>query len=389
MIGGGEESPEIPADETPEADESAEVEEGEGETAEEGAEETPDGEEEATEGEEEAEEDAEEGEEAEEEQEEEPEEEVDPDFGPAKDKHGRENRIPHSRVVKMVQKKVAKEVGRVTGIIGRALGIKDGEVTTQTLTTALNEVQELRGYVGGFMELEETMRSNGDEMIRRLAKANPEQYGKFAAVLEPGYKPKSGGVDADANMPLPDVDITLPDGSKGRTYSAEQLTKRDEWFAEKIAARTLALAEDKLGKRIKPFEDANAAAAREREDNQRLANSIKEMLTEAREDWEGFKEHEKEIQAEYNKIDKRVPMGRALRQAWQKVVMAKLKGSKKAVRQQVTKELKEAPVATSARGRVGKKVTADVVRNEDGEVVEGSEAAIRRSIAKAKAAGIK
>ncbi len=80
-------------------------------------------------------------------------------------------------------------------------------------------------------------------------------------------------------------------------------------------------------------------------------------------------------------------MGRALRQAYNKVVVQKWKTGKAKMRQDVQAELKAAPKSTSAKGKVVKKV--DHVRNEDGDVVTGSEAAVRRAVATARAAGIK
>jgi hypothetical protein len=372
---GGDESIEegTPAEET-EVVEGDSSEEGEGETTEE-AEETT---EEAAEGEEEAAEGEAEVEEVAEEQTEE-EEEGDPDFGPAKDKHGRENRIPHSRVVKMVGKKIAK----LTSVVAKSLGLDAATVTTENLGEALSSVGHMRGRLQGFDEIEPIMRQDGDTFIQMLAEANPEQYGKFLAVLEEGYDPSAASKVAEKDIPQPDVEFTLPDGTKGKTYSLKQMDLRDAWKE----AQMLAKVEKQLGKRFKPIEDARTAAQRINDNHARISEEIRSLLGEAREDWDGFVENEQEIQKIYHTIPKSVPMARALRQAYNKVVVQKFKSGKAKARQETLAELKAAPKSTSAKGKVVKKV--DHIRNEDGEVVTGTEAAVRRSLAAAKSAGLR
>ena len=365
------EETEVVESETPEGEETTE------ETTEEGDESTEEVEEEAEE------ETTEEEEEATEETEEETEGESDPDFGPAKDKHGRENKLPHSRLVKIRDKAVAREVGKVTSVIGKALGYAEGKVTTENIVEVLGSVGQMRQRLTGFDEIEPIMRQDGDTFIQMLADANPEQYGKFLAVLEEGYDPQAVSKAAEKDMPQPDVEITLQDGTKGKTYSMKQLEARDAWKEAQLEAKW----DKKIAKRFKPLDDERTATQKKNDANQALASQIVTLLGEAREDWDGFTENETAIQAEYNKIPKSVPMGRALRQAYNKVVVQKWKTGKAKMRQDVQAELKAAPKSTSAKGKVVKKV--DHVRNEDGDVVTGSEAAVRRAVATARAAGIK
>jgi hypothetical protein len=374
VIESGDEGVEAPVEDT-------EVVEGEeGEVAEE--EEAP--EEPTEDGDEDAEEEEAEEEPAEEEAEEEPVEEEDPlGLGPAVDKHGRENRIPHGRVKVMVTKNVAKAVGQVTSVIGKALGFAEGQVTQANLTQALGEVPVMRQRLAGFDEIEPIMRTDGETFIKMLAQANPDQYEKFLAVLDEGFDPNAAKTAISKDEPQPDVEITLNDGTKGMTFSMKQLKLRDDWRE----AQLLAKVEKTLGKRIKPFEDARTAKQKQDDDQKVLAGQINDLLSEARADWDGFTENEQKIREAYNQIPKTVPMGRALRQAWQTVVLANLKGTKSKVRQATLKELKDAPISTSAKGKVVKKVVTE--RNEDGEAVVGTEAAIRRAVARAGAAGIK
>jgi hypothetical protein len=375
---GGDEGIESP-EETTEVVESDPNEEGTGEVEETTEEPTEEGEEEV-EGEEETEEEPEVEEEAVEEE--------DPlGIGPSKDKNGRENKIPHSRVKVMVTKNVQKAVGQVTGVVAKAFGIPEAQVTQETLTNALAQIPVMRERLSTFEDVEPIMRQDGDTFIKMLAEANPEQYGKFLAVLEDGYDANAAKTAIAKDEPQPDVPITLQDGTKGVTYSLEQLKKRDDWREAQLMNKIEKQFEAKFGKRIKPFEDARSAQQKETDTRNELAGRIKDLLDEARADWDGFQENEQAIREAYGKIPNTVPMGRRLRQAWQGVVLAKYKGSKSKVRQATMKELKDAPVSTSAKGKVVKKV--EVVRNEDGEAVTGTEAAIRRSIARANAAGLK
>lgn len=378
-LGGDESVDETPAEDT-------EVVEGES-SAEGEVEETPEEGAKTTDGETTEEETTEEPEEGTEEETTDEDEEVDPDLGPAKDKRGNENKIPHSRVVKMVGKKVTKAVSEVTGVVARSLGLDPTKVTSENLGEALGQVVHMRERLSGFDEIEPIMRMDGDTFVQMLAEANPEQYGKFLAVLEADFNPNATRDAAAKEEPQPDVSITLPDGTKGMTYSLAQLNKRDQFREAQFLAKIEKQFEQKFGKRIKPFEDARTAEQKVKDQQNTLATNIKNLLDEARADWDGFGENEEAIRTEYNKISKAVPMGRALRQAWQKVVLSKYKGTKARTRQETMEELRKAPKSTSAKSKVVKKV--DHVRNEDGDVVTGTEAAVRRSVAAAKASGVR
>lgn len=309
--------------------------------------------------------------------------EVDPILGPATDKNGNVNRIPHPRVVKMV----AKKVQGITDVVGAALGYEKGKVTTENIAQALGNVQALQQYYNEMQGIEPIMRTNGKEFIARLAKANPEQYGRYAEIDADGYtgpadKGEKHTVSADSEMPRPDVPITMPDGTKGYTYSQAGMDKRDEWLVNKAVQ----MATKELGKKLKPYEDERAASKEENDKSVALATHIKDLLGEARGEWDGFKENEKAIQAEYDKIPASVSFARALRQAYNKVVVQGMKANRAKARKDLIEEgNKAAKKVVSTKGKVVTK--KDVVRDEDGEVVSGTAATIRRSLAAARADG--
>lgn len=385
VLDGGDEGAETTEVVTEEpTEETADEGTGDGEETAEGDETTE--EEEDKEGEEEeTEEEGEEGKKKDDDDDEDDEEleEVDPVLGPALDKHGKENRIPHSRVVKMVGKKIQG----ITDIVGQALGYDKGKITTENIANALGSVQALQQYYNEMQSIEPIMRTNGKEFIARLAKANPDQYGRYAEIDEEGYTgpaDKSGKhtVTADNDMPRPDVAITLPDGSKGFTYSQAGMDKRDEW----LVSKAVQMATKELGKKLKPYEDERAATKEENEKNAATSANIKETLIEARGEWDGFKENEKAIQEEYNKIPQSVPFDRALRQAYNKVVVQGLKANRAKTRKEVIEEgNKAAKKVVSTKGKIVTK--KDVVRDEDGEVVTGTGATIRRALSAARADG--
>lgn len=310
-------------------------------------------------------------------------EDVDPILGPAKDKHGNVNRIPHPRVVKMV----AKKVQGITDVVGAALGYDKGKITTENVAQALGNVQALQQYYTEMQAIEPVMRTNGKEFIARLAKANPEQYGRYAEIDEEGYtgpadKGDKHSVSADNDMPRPDVPITMPDGTKGYTYSQEGMDKRDQWLVNKAVQ----LATKEFGKKFKPFEDERAETKKQSDKQAEHAASVKELLSEAREEWDDFKENEADIRKVFDKIPNSVPFARALRQAYNKVVVQGYKANRAKTRKEVIAEGNRAATKkVSAKGKVVTK--KEVVRDEEGSVVSGTEATIRKSLAAARADG--
>jgi hypothetical protein len=311
---------------------------------------------------------------------------------------GRVHRIPVPRVAKMVGKarlEAAESVKTVVATVGKALGVSDAELTEATfetlapkLTEALSDVSELRQRVSVMDELAPIMLTNGDAFVTMLAKSNPEQYAKFLAVLDEGFEaPERRELPEEKNdpKPAPDLEVTLPNGQKGKTYSNEQHEKLLDWQERKSERKFNAA----LEKRFKPLDDQQKAAQSQEARQQALINDMNDFMADAME-WKGFKDHKDEILVEVKKIDKKVPFRRATRMAYETVVFGKLHTDRTKMRGEIHAELKKAPAATGVKktGGAVKKADTGVVRGEGGEVVTGTEAAIRLSLQKAKSAGL-
>lgn len=309
---------------------------------------------------------------------------------------GRVHRIPLPRVETMVTKareEAASTVKTVVETVGKALGVPEAELSTATfetiapkLTEALADVAELRDRVGVMDELAPIMLTNGRAFVKMLAASNPEQYGEFLAVMEDGYQPPARRElpdEKDDPMPEPDLKIKLPDGTEGMTYSKAGQAKKDEW-AERRYERKLAAAIDA---RFKPLDDKEKAAQSKEARQQQIITDLNDFMSGA-EEWKGFKDAKEEIKAEMKNIDKKVPFRKAVRQAYETVVFGKLHTDRVKMRAEILAELKKAPNATGTKTG-GKKVDIEApVRGEGGDIVVGAEAAVRRSLAKARSAGL-
>ena len=306
-------------------------------------------------------------------------------LGPEKDGKGQNNKIPYHRVLKIVPNLVAKAMEPTVLGLAQDLGIDPASASLETIRKTVQNVAE---RVSSMDTLEPIMASDGDAFIKILASSNPEQYSKFLAVLDPAFKPSVAGDvkddDKDDPMPAPDMTVTLPDGSKGKTYSVEGDAKRIEWLQRKITKDVMA----GLDTRIKPFEDAKRAKDGEVQSRQELARELKSTIAEM-EEFEGFTENKEAIQTYMReKVDLKIPFRKAVRLAYNAVVIQGFKVSKAKAREEAQAELRKAPKSTSVpNGGAPPKRKANTAVGEDGEVVGGTEAVIRNAVAAAKAAG--
>lgn len=310
---------------------------------------------------------------------------------------GRVHRIPVPRVAKILgaaRVKATEASKAAVTIIGKALGVPDAELATATvetlgpkLTETLADVAELRDRVSVMDELAPIMLSDGDAFIAMLANSNPEQYGKFAAVLKEGYQPPTRTeLPEEKNDPRPEPDLTvkLPDGTVGKTYSLEGQQKLEAWQERKTERKVQAA----LDARFKPLDDANKSARSQQARQQQVLHELNDFMSEAHQ-WTGFEADKDAILAETKLVDKKIPFRRAVRMAYEKVVFGKLHTDRTKMRAEILAELKKAPTSTSTTKKAGtvKPGKGEVERGEGGEVVTGSEAAIRRSLRQARASG--
>lgn len=333
------------------------------------------------------------------------------DLGPEKNARGQENSIPYSRVVKITANKIDKALAPVFESVAKTLGLDLGKVLdgkrpferiaefSQTVSGVLGE---LTGEVQAMRTLEPLIREDGDKFIRILAARDPKMYGKFVDLLDGGGAGGGGGatkaeeVDLSSLGARPEADVKVVlDGKEAMVYSPEQQAKLFDWVSKKGALEGAALAEQKIGARLKPFEDERTKATESAAVRETVAKEFKEYLDEARSDWPGFAEKEKEIFEASKALPRTDAAGRAIgyrkiiRQAYNAIVIEGMKTDRTKMREELLAEIgnTKTPRSTTAgtSAAAGKKKT--VVRGADGEPLQGAEASVARAIAEARAAG--
>jgi hypothetical protein len=224
----------------------------------------------------------------------------------------RDNRIPYSRVQKIVAK--AREEAR-------AAAAAEAQAFQQRY--AHYESPEFLGL----MEQLQIASSNPEQFLGALAAADP----RYADLLKrsraneaPAPRQASAGIEPD---------VRLPDGSLG--YSQEAF---ERLLDAKMQAREAAL-EQKFSQRIQPFEDIRRQEALT---NQALTR-VHATVTAAQK-WPGFVEHQEEITAAVL-ADKTL----SLDDAYRNVVFGKLSASREEQRKQFIAEMQTKPNASQAK----------------------------------------
>lgn len=260
----------------------------------------------------------------------------------AKRADGRENHIPHSRVVKITENAVKKATAALA------------EEHTRTLTEKTAKLTEYEAHLTRIAEVENLMFNDPDAFIEVLNTL-------------PGYAERFGAKTAPAAQFVPTEarprpDAQNADGSPG--YSEEGLQALLDWTISQASAKATAEAEARISKRYEPIERSFKQKQADAEFDRVEAPKVAAKLKDARDNWEGYREHEAEIQAAYL-ADKSL----TLDAAWRKVVVPKLKASqatlktdRAAIRAEILAELAKAPAGTSIGSSsvsTAAKVTAD------------------------------
>lgn len=241
---------------------------------------------------------------------------------PERDATGRINRIPHTRVKAIV-----------------ATGVKKAE--------AAWEAAKLKPVAEKVTAYEQRL-----ERVGAVEKIMFEDQPRFLEILKtiPGYSELLGGTAAKpAAAATPAVDpadefkepMPAPDGDGG--YTPEGLQALLDWTTRRATHNAVRETEKRLGARIKPFEERDAAARA----NHEMAQKTWSLIDQATAEWEGFKEHASEILD----VLKQDTAGRlSLQDAYRQVVIPKFKADRQRVREEVLKELEKAPRSTAAGG---------------------------------------
>ena len=246
---------------------------------------------------------------------------------------GKENRIPYSRVKKITEKATREAV---------EAKVKEFEPKLQEFETKVKDYETKFSRVAAF---EDVMINNPEKFLGILS-GIPAYRQFFNAVEEAfekitpgqGTKPQTP-VDQPVEDGMPQPNAKLADGSM--VYDMDGLKSLMDWHAKQV--------EDKVTKQVeqryKPIETEWQAHQRVQE----LVPKVQAQISEAR-TWDQFSENEAEI-VKALQSNPRLSLEGAYRQ----VVLPKLKVDKEKLaldrtkmREELLKELKQAPKSTSA-----------------------------------------
>ena len=251
---------------------------------------------------------------------------------------GRENRIPYSRVKKIVEKAQRDEATRLT---------KELESKFQPqLTDFQTKVQDYEGRLQKVAQFEQILENDPQTFLNMLSQV--PAYKPFFDYINqlspngPQAQPQQSQAPAQsAEMPQPDQ--PMADGSK--VYSMEGLQKLLDWQAHLVEERAVRSAEERVSKRYAPIEQEWQA-------NQRMQQAmpqIERQIAEARK-WDKFVELEPRV-IEMLKTDRNISLEGAYIRAYQEAVSTereRLTSDKNKVRAEVLDEIKRRPTSTSA-----------------------------------------
>ncbi len=248
----------------------------------------------------------------------------------AKKPDGRDNYIPHSKVVKIIEN-----------------GLKQGKGEFGARYAALDqEAATLRSQVA---ELRQAIATDPDAFLRELASAD-QRYAKYLQQAQP-TQPAREAIGAD--RPEPDVDL----GNGQRTYSVEGVEKLAAWKAQQL-----------INERFKPIEEREKAAKaqQERAEIERGINERSQATLQEAQSWPLFGplaadgsltevqaavlEELRKDSAAAQAANRRPSL--TLEGAYIKVTAGKLTTDRNALRAEILKELQGAPKGT-AIPRVG------------------------------------
>ena len=280
---------------------------------------------------------------------------------------GRENRIPYSRVKKIVARAEQEAIAKAKKDLEGAPQPK-----LQEFETKVKDYEDRLGKVAQFEQMIEfqpreflnflsTLPAYKEffDYINQLSTGTQGQPQKEEAYLDP------------STMPQPDE--TLSDGSK--VYSLAGLAKRDEWLARPIEVKALAAAEARIAERYKPMEDQWQAEQR----RQQAIPIIQKQIAEARQ-WQGFADSEPEI-IEALKADPNL----TLEAAYRKVVVPKLEArvaasqpDRNKMRQEILEELKRKPASTATPAAQVKPQTPSAGRRSLEDIIQDAANSLKR-----------
>lgn len=264
---------------------------------------------------------------------------IDPKLGIASHTNGRENRIPYSRVTKIVARAEKAAV----------------EPLQKKLAELEPRVQQYEAELAPYKQFEQVLFNDQEQFLEQLSKM--PQYQPFfqqvsalvsfyeqhapgaAAPAAPGA---ASGASASADDPMPQ-----PTGENGTQYTMEDLQKLLDWQDRRT--RKTALGE------VQKQVDATYGPLKQRFEAEQAIEALRPRVVKQMEEvrkWDFFTENEDAIVEFMAKNP-----SASVETAYRMVVFPKIKASREDMRQQVLKEVQKAPAtATSLPTRQSKPV---------------------------------
>lgn len=240
---------------------------------------------------------------------------------------GRENRIPYSRVKKIAEKAAREKV-------------KELEATyTPKITEFETKVKDYEGRLEKVAEFEKVMVNQPDKFLRMLSQIPAySQFFKQVEELRKGGTPTQPTQAAKDDMPGPDQELS--DGT--RVYSLDGLKALNAW--NRAEARKEVMAE--VEKRYSPMESEWQANQK----IQAIIPQVQAQIADAR-TWPMFNENEEAIVTAL-----RANQQLSLEGAYRQVVWPKMTTDRNKMREEILKEVKQAPRSTSVPAQSSKAV---------------------------------
>jgi hypothetical protein len=276
---------------------------------------------------------------------------------------GRENRIPYSRVKKIIEKNERDVTARVTKDLEAKFGPGAAEAT--------EKIKDYETRLTRVAEFEQVMTQDPRQFLGMLSQlpAYKEFFDFVNRAMEtqaatPAVDPaKAAPVAVSDEMPQPDR--ALADGS--RVYSMDGLKALMEWQGAQVEKRVNQKWEDTVNRRFGPMEKAYQS----QEYMAKLVPEIDKQIAEARK-WPNFNELEADVVKILNE-NNQISLEGAYRQAYHASVVPKLTADRNKIRSEVLAEIKKQPAVTSAPAGVPRpKATPSGVARDMNDVIKAS-----------------
>jgi hypothetical protein len=250
---------------------------------------------------------------------------------------GRENRIPYSRVKKIVERAEKEAIAKAQKDFDPVAHPKFVELDTK--------VKDYEGRLERVAQFEQVMTQKPQEFLQMLSQvpAYKEFFDFVRHAVDQARSTQSNQPAGDTD-PRPEPDVTLEDGTA--VYSMEGLDKLQEWQARRIEAKLSANYEAKLGEMRSQYDPIRQRFEQEQQ-MARIVPQVQQQIAEAR-TWPQFNENEdaitKALQANPNL---------SLEGAYRQVVFPKLVADRDTMYKSVLEEVKRGKpttTATPARG---------------------------------------